>query len=79
MNQDQKQENSPEMTGEEADQVSIDGNKEESSVDEKTTVLNEVEELGVDGEEESLAGEESDAKVSVTGSNLSISGNFSIT
>ena len=61
MNQDQKQENSPEMTGEEADQVSIDGNKEESSVDEKTTVLNEVEELGVDGEEESLAGEESDA------------------
>ena len=61
MNQDQKQENSPEMTGEEADQVSIDGNKEESSVDEKTTVLNEVEELVVDGEEESLAGEESDA------------------
>ena len=60
MNQDQKQENSPEMTGEEADQVSIDGNKEESSVDEKTTVLNEVEELVVDGEEESLAGEESD-------------------
>ena len=43
MNQDQKQENSPEMTGEEADQVSIDGDKEESSVDEKTTVLNEVE------------------------------------
>ena len=61
MNQDQKQENSPEMTGEEADQVSIDGDKEESSVDEKTTVLNEVEELVVDGEEESLAGEESDA------------------
>ena len=61
MNQDQKQENSPEMTGEEADQVSIDGNKEESSVDEKATVLNEVEELAVDGEEESLAGEESDA------------------
>ena len=61
MNQDQKQENSPEMTGEEADQVSIDGNKEESSADEETTVLNEVEELGVDGEEESLAGEESDA------------------
>ena len=61
MNQDQKQENSPEMTGEEADQVSIDGNKEESSVDEKTTVLNEVEELVVDGEEESLSGEESDA------------------
>ena len=61
MNQDQKQENSPEMTGEEADQVSIDGNKEESSVDEKTTVLNEVEELVVDGEEESLAGEGSDA------------------
>ena len=61
MNQDQKQENSPEITGEEADQVSIDGNKEESSVDEKTTVLNEVEELVVDGEEESLAGEESDA------------------
>ena len=60
MNQDQKQENSPEMTGEEADQVSIDGNKEESSADEETTVLNEVEELGVDGEEESLAGEESD-------------------
>ena len=60
MNQDQKQENSPEMTGEEADQVSIDGDKEESSVDEKTTVLNEVEELVVDGEEESLAGEESD-------------------
>ena len=61
MNQDQKQENSPEMTGEEADQVSIDGDKEGSSVDEKTTVLNEVEELVVDGEEESLAGEESDA------------------
>ena len=61
MNQDQKQENSPEITGEEADQVSIDGNKEESSVDEKTTVLNEVEELVVDGEEESLSGEESDA------------------
>ena len=61
MNQDQKQENSPEMTGEEADQVSIDGDKEESSVDEKTTVLNEVEELVVDGEEESLSGEESDA------------------
>ena len=61
MNQDQKQENSPEMTGEEADQVSIDGNKEESSADEETTVLNEVEELGVDGEEESLSGEESDA------------------
>ena len=61
MNQDQKQENSPEMTGEEADQVSIDGNKEESSADEETTGLNEVEELGVDGEEESLAGEESDA------------------
>ena len=61
MNQDQKQENSPEMTGEEADQVSIDGNEEESSVDEKTTVLNEVEELVVDGEEESLSGEESDA------------------
>ena len=61
MNQDQKQENSPEMTGEEADQVSIDGNKEESSVDEKTAVLNEVEELVVDGEEESIAGEESDA------------------
>ena len=61
MNQDQKQENSPEITGEEADQVSIDGNKEESSVDEKTTVLNEVEELVVDGEEESLAGEESGA------------------
>ena len=61
MNQDQKQENSPEMTGEEADQVSIDGNKEESSADEETTVLNEIEELGVDGEEESLAGEESDA------------------
>ena len=61
MNQDQKQENSPEMTGEEADQVSIDGNKEESSVDEKTTVLNEVEELVVDGEEESLSGEKSDA------------------
>ena len=60
MNQDQKQENSPEMTGEEADQVSIDGDKEGSSVDEKTTVLNEVEELVVDGEEESLAGEESD-------------------
>ena len=60
MNQDQKQENSPEMTGEEADQVSIDGNKEESSADEETTVLNEIEELGVDGEEESLAGEESD-------------------
>ena len=60
MNQDQKQENSPDMTGEEADQVSIDGNKEESSADEETTVLNEVEELGVDGEEESLAGEESD-------------------
>ncbi|MBP97786.1 30S ribosomal protein S1 [Candidatus Poribacteria bacterium] len=61
MNQDQKQENSPEMTGEEADQVSIDGNKEESSVDEKTTVLNEVEELVVDSEEELLSGEESDA------------------
>ena len=61
MNQDQKQENSPEMTGEEADQVSIDGNEEESSVDEETTVLNEVEELVVDGEEESLSGEESDA------------------
>ena len=61
MNQDQKQENSPEMTGEEADQVSIDGNKEESSVDEKTTVLNEVKELVVNGEEESLSGEESDA------------------
>ena len=61
MNQDQKQENSPEMTGEEADQVSIDGNKEESSVDEKTAVLNEVEELVADGEEESIAGEESDA------------------
>jgi len=61
MNQDQKQENSPEITGEEADQVSIDDNKEESSVDEKTTVLNEVEELVVDGEEESLSGEESDA------------------
>ena len=30
MNQDQKQENSPEMTGEEADQVSIDGDKEGS-------------------------------------------------
>lgn len=61
MNQDQKQENSPEMTGEEADQVSIDGNKEESSIDEKTTVLNEVEELAVDGKEESLAGEEPDS------------------
>ena len=61
MNQDQKQENSPEITGEEADQVSIDGNEEESSVDEETTVLNEVEELVVDGEEESLSGEESDA------------------
>ena len=58
MNQDQKQENSPEMTGEEADQVSIDGDKEGSSVDyEKTTVLNEVEELVVDGEEESLGGD----------------------
>ena len=40
MNQDQKQENSPDMTGEEADQVSIDGDKEEASIDEKTTVSN---------------------------------------
>ena len=61
MNQDQKQENSPDMTGEEADQVSIDGDKEESSVDEKTAVLNEIEELVVDGEEKSLAGGGSNA------------------
>jgi hypothetical protein len=33
MNQDQKQENSPDMTGEEADQASIDGDHEESSAD----------------------------------------------
>ena len=61
MNQDQKQENSPDMTGEEADQASIDGDNEESSADEKTTVSNEIEELVVDGEEKSLAGGESNA------------------
>ena len=64
MNQDQKQENSPDMTGEEADQVSIDGDKEEASIDEKTTVSNEIEELVVDGEEKSLAGGESNAGAS---------------
>ena len=64
MNQDQKQENSPDMTGEEAGQVSIDGDKEEASIDEKTTVSNEIEELVVDGEEKSLAGGESNAGAS---------------